>query len=971
MRLGLRGLLLVVGVLAGASLAAAAEALPFQHKVEVYRNKQGDVTVFTVRLEQPFLAGEFEKTGDLRLHSDDKRAYLIYPKETTFQQKHAEFYGRLRGEGTVTLKLSYEIISENLDGSRHVEVKQGQIKVAIPKTPEPAEAIGPKSIFLDWAQKQNEYFAELLRYYPEETFFQYCILQSRARYGVTPPQIARQVPDRTKLETNLYQMVTGSMAIQDSMQHAALSTRGRSGEKNVHISTLSPPSLRSLPYKRLLKERKEEEGVKPKLHNIARLVPEDQYFIHFNSMKSLNEFLDLSSQWGNNLLRLYTVRAQDQRLEAKLEEQLCVRRDFLTKLFADHVISEVAVTGADPFVFEGTDVTLIFRLKQPEVFRRAADGWMAETKKKYPDLVSRQFNYRGHKVSVHYTKDRVVSSFVVEHDDCIVFSSSHRAVSRVIDAAAGKMDNLYDALDYRYVSTILPPADAADSGYLFASEAFIRRMVAPEAKISEKRRLECFNNLVMLNNASLFFRMEYGRSPESLSELIEKRFVDPDRVVCPHGGAYAFDAAHDTCACSLHNRLKYLTPNAELSVLNVSRDEASEYNRYKQRYAAFWQQAFDPIAVRFTVGPTMKLETCVLPFANGSQYRNLREAMAKDPKPIGTSRFAPSAVASVVMVPGQKTIGQFVREIPGVGETLKSDPTLTDMKWLGDRVGIHFCDGETILQLDPTKIRPTRFPFLGEVPIGPQTMVGALLMGANLPAYITLDVENTESATRLLELLSQQIFLKSGTVMPGIQSEMDAYRLPDYKKHKIYVFSDQIYAVKLRLHVALVDDQLVIATKPEVLREVIDAAGTKQPGTPADAHLLVRWNRRALDRLEGDLQLYWAEKSRVACHRNIVSIHNLCKLYDIPIDQVPRLSEAKYGVHYYCPDHGTYSYDAKRDQVVCSVHGNREHSTQNARLDRQSAFSEFLGSLDEIVASLRFEKHALITTVEIVRAKKE
>ena len=41
----------------------------------------------------------------------------------------------------------------------------------------------------------------------------------------------------------------------------------------------------------------------------------------------------------------------------------------------------------------------------------------------------------------------------------------------------------------------------------------IRRLVGPAAKISEKRRLQCYNNLVMLNNASLFYRMENGRSP--------------------------------------------------------------------------------------------------------------------------------------------------------------------------------------------------------------------------------------------------------------------------------------------------------------------------------------------------------------------------------------------------------------------------------------------------------------------------
>ncbi|MBN2475599.1 MAG: hypothetical protein JXB62_13385 [Pirellulales bacterium] len=957
---------------AGATMAAeelAADMWPFHHKVEVYRSEQGDVTVFTLRLEQDFLAGEFDKGSFLRLHATDDRAYLIYPKETKFQQKHAEFYGRLRGEGKVNLKLSFEIISENLDGSRRVTVRQGNIEVPIPELPDPPAAVGPKSIYLDWARQQNLYFADLLRYYPEESFYQYCILQSQARYGVTPPPIPQGTPNATALETDLYQVVTGSMAIQDSLQRAALSTGGRMGDLNTHVSTLRPPTVRSLPYEKLLEEKRTKEKIEPKVHEMSRMVPQDQYFAHFNSMQSLGELLDLSSQWGNNLLRLFTVRAQDQRLQPKLEDQLCLRRDPLTKLFADQVIEEVGFTGADPFVLEGTDVTLILRLKQPELFDKAAAGWLDEVRGKYPQMVSRTFNYRGHEVAVHYTPDRMVSSFVARHQQYAVYSNSHRAIRRVIDAAAAVSPCLHDALDYRYVTTILPPSAAANSGYFFASEATIRRLVGPEAKISEKRRLQCFNNLVMLNNASLFYRLEYGKSPQSLSDLIEGRFIDPKKIVCPHGGAYAFDAERDTCTCSLHNRLKYLTPNVELSVLNVSKEEAAEYDRYKQRYASFWQKAFDPIAVRVTVEERLKLEACVLPFANGGFYEHLRRMVDKNPRPLATERIAPSAVASVLMVPGREQIAEYLNGIPGVSETLRADPTLTDLKWVGDRVGLHFCDGETILQIDPTQLTPTSVPMLGEVPLETQAAVSALLMAIKLPVYVTLEVENPESAARLLEQLSQQIFLKQSTLLPGIQTVMDAYRLPDYKEHAMYVFSGQLYAVKVRLHVALVGDRLVAATKPEILREVIDVAGANETQTPTEAHMLWRFNRGGLGRLHDDAQLYWAEKSRVACHRNIISIYNLRKLYGTPIDEIPRLSEAKYGVRYFCPDHGEYSFDAERNQIVCSVHGNREDSRQNPRLDRQSSFSQFIENLDEVIASLRFQDDALITTLEIVRSR--
>jgi len=944
-----------------ATSAVAADALPFQQKVEVYRDKEGEVKVFTVRLEQPFLADEFEKSNYLRLTSSDNRAYLIYPKETRFEQKHAEFYGRLRGEGTVSLKLSYETVTENPDGSRRVEVREGDVEVTIPTEP-----VGPESVFLDWARQQNLYFAQRLRYYPEESFYQYCLLQSKARYGVEPPPIAGAAPDRTDLETNLYQVFSGSLAIQEVLQRQTLGGSARRGDLNVHVSTLAPPDLRSLPYEKLLDEKRTRDGVEPKVHAIARLVPDDQYFLHFNSIDSAYELLDLAAQWGNGLLRLFTVRAMDGQLESKFDDQLCLRRDALVRLFADDVVAEVALTGADTFVAEGTDVTVIFRVKRPDAFREAAAGWLDAIRERYPQVVDRTFNYRGHEVSAHYTNDRVVSAFAAEHDDYVIYSNSHRAIRRVIDVAVGIAPSLHDALDYRYVTTIMAPSEAADSGYLFASEAFLRRLVGPASKISEKRRLECFSNLVMLNNASLFFRMEYGRSPQSLSELIQGRFVDPDRIVCPHGGGYAFDAENDTCTCSLHNRLKYLTPNVELSVLNVSQDEAAEYERYKQRYQATWREVFDPLAVRITVGPRLKLETCVLPFANGSLYRDLRAMVDKNPRPIGTARIAPSAVFSLVMVPGRARIADLVNAIPGVAEVLRADPTLTDLSWLGDRVGLHLCDGETILEVDPARLRPLDVPLVGRASLPQQSLVAAALWAASMPVYATVDVENRDSATRLLERLARQIFLKRND-LAGMQTRLDAYRLPDYRQHAVYVFSGQVYAVKLRLHVALVGDQLVAATKPEILRQAIDA-GAGDETNPAEAHVLLRVNRRALGDLYDDVELYWAEKSRIACHRNIISIYNLAKLYETPMEEIPRLSNAKYGVRYFCPDHGDYAFEPERDRVVCSVHGNREASRQNLRLDRESSFSQFIESLDEITAALRFRDEALIATVEIVRS---
>ncbi len=303
-------------------------------------------------------------------------------------------------------------------------------------------------------------------------------------------------------------------------------------------------------------------------------------------------------------------------------------------------------------------------------------------------------------------------------------------------------------------------------------------------------------------------------------------------------------------------------------------------------------------------------------------------------------------------------------------EVLRANPTLTDLSWLGDRVSVHFCDGDSILQVDPAELHSLQLPYLGDFGVPQQGLVAAVVMALKMPCYATIDVENRDQAAKLLQQLSKEVVVQ-GADLGGLRLSADAYRLPDYKGQPIYVFAVELYAIKLRLHVAVVGDQLVVATKPELLREVIDAAARPEGKLPPPAHALVRFNRRGLDRACADARLYWEEKARAACHRNVSAIYNLVKLYGVPIDDVPRLSEAKYGVRYFCPDGGEYRYDAQRDEVVCGVHGNREHSHQNPRPDRQASFARFIEDIDEVRASLRFQDDALLTTVEIVRSAKK
>ncbi|MCA9194695.1 MAG: hypothetical protein KDB03_23150 [Planctomycetales bacterium] len=940
----------------GITVQAQPKDLPFAVRVETYRNETGDINAFALRLEQPFLAEEFEKSSYLRLRPLDDKAYLIYPRETKFEQKHAEFQGRLRGDGNAKLRLSYETVSENLDGSRKVDVREADIEISIPSTES-----GPTSIYREWAERQNQHFVDLLRLYPEETFFEYVLLQSKDRYGVEPPAFDKPTPSTNVSEEDLYFLFSGGLAVQQTLQRQTLEGTLGTADLNVHISTLRPPTIRSPDYQSLL-NKKREAGILPQPHVLARAIPVDHYFLQFNSVASATQAVELSNDWGASLLRLFTVSAQNHHLREKYEQQLCVQLDDLARLNQQQVVTDIAFTGSDFFLAEGTDLTLVVKRTPGAEFDTAAQAWFEQVKNLRPDVEEREFNYRGHKVGARYTTDRIVSSFVVRTDEMTIFSNSHVAIRKIVDTLLDPQTSLQTAVDYQYLTTLLPPTQEVSGGYLYCSDAFLRHLFSPEFKIGEKRRRQALGHLVMLNNASLMYRMENGDSPPSLSSLVEGRFVNPQKIVCPQGGAYAFDASSDTATSSVFNRIKYLTPLTELNVLNVSRQEREEYERYKQRFEATWRNTFDPIAIRIRTDEPVQLQLCVLPFANSSNYAMLRQLLSEHSLPLDLSRSAKSAITSLAVVPGRQKIASVLQMLPGVRESLRSDPTLTDLSWLGDSCSIHVCDDDTVLEVDPTQLRPLDIPFMSDVYT--QSLAAFGIAAMNYPTYVAVDVEDQAKALRLLEGLAARIFLEQSN-FGEIPSAFDAYRLPDYSGHPVYVISFQMYALKLRFHVSLVNGQMIAATRAEVLHEVIDASNTPQ-SEPASSHALLQFNMAAMDKSHAELRLHWAEKSRQASHRNIMPIHTLIKLYGVDINAVNELADAKYGVTYFCPD-GEYKYDRERDQVYSTVYGNRQQATQFLSPEQQSSFAKFISKLRRVTAALRFSDEALYTTIEIHR----
>ena len=275
-----------------------------------------------------------------------------------------------------------------------------------------------------------------------------------------------------------------------------------------------------------------------------------------------------------------------------------MQTDPLTRPFYDMVVEEVALTGSDLFFREGSDVTMLFRVKQPEVFRLRMDGFLEAAAKSRPDAV----RSTGKIGAIDYvsvtTPDRAIHAFsAYPRPDLHVRSNSKAALERVLAAIAGdkKVARLGDSTEFKYIRTLMPRGAKEEDGLIYLSDPFIRRLVGPELKLTERRRMICYNHLRMIGHAAMLYRTQYGKPAKSLDELTEAGCapapfttdlagtLHAEAMVCPCGGTYSLAADGATGVCSHHGNALEMTPCCEIALEKATEAEADAYKAFVDR----------------------------------------------------------------------------------------------------------------------------------------------------------------------------------------------------------------------------------------------------------------------------------------------------------------------------------------------------------------------------------------------------
>ncbi len=540
--------------------------------------------------------------------------------------------------------------------------------------PEPQRPAAPPAKPAAWTY--DEAFGQL-QLYPHDPYLQFVLLQLAQRDGRTQEAadaIRRLLPTvdprmQRAQEVDLFSLFSGALAVQESLQLDTMvgpsnETRSvemdrfapenapgrpmakvpatptprvpREPERPVPLSDLQGPTVQSHPWTEML------AGRTPAMSPLAGCVPQDFYYIQFRSVNKLLALLEQGDVWGTHLFSQTVRKAYRHDVRDRLLRQLAVETNQVLQPFYDLVIQETAVVGSDLFATEGSDVTLLFRVRQPALFKTQMDGFLMRAEQTTPGAVQETGVYRGVPF-VHLTAPgrtvHVYSAYPAA--DLHVRSNSLVAIQRVLDvivgARAGDHAALGDTDEFAYISTLLPYGAEEEDGLIYLSDPFIRHMVGPQLKLTESRRRICHNHLRMLGHACALYRTEHGRSPASMEELVVAKCTPGEfnagRLVCPGGGQYSLAANGHGGACTYHGTEDALLSCCEIPLTEVTQREAEGYRQFVQQYSQYWRTFFDPIAIRIQVTPERyRLETIVLPLIDNTLYSFLTQSLGGEPQ---------------------------------------------------------------------------------------------------------------------------------------------------------------------------------------------------------------------------------------------------------------------------------------------------------------------------------------------------
>jgi hypothetical protein len=378
------------------------------------------------------------------------------------------------------------------------------------------------------------------------------------------------------------------------------------------------------------------------LSPLSDLLPADALVIEFATLRDLVQLPRLLDHKLGAVLRVAEAAGGSQHLMERYRKQLAIELDGFAETVGQFAIKSAAVALSDPYLREGTDVTLVFSAENQQLLDGVLQSHLQRAKGQYPDLRSTQEQIAGETVRLHATTDFAVRRFEYAFGNYRILSNARAAMARMIRVKQGKSPKLSEDQDYLAARAEKPFHPASERAFVYFGNGFVSNVVGPRSKILEARRMRAQAELQAVDHAALLFGWMEGHRPTKLTELLASGWLEHADLT--HSDGTAITWSPTLGAHSAWGYAQSLTPLIDLPLDKISKEEASAYQSFRARYDTEMNGLVDPTALRFertTDEDDIQTELSVFPVPLGgkfnTEYRHVTEL-------VGSGRIEPGPV---------------------------------------------------------------------------------------------------------------------------------------------------------------------------------------------------------------------------------------------------------------------------------------------------------------------------------------
>lgn len=539
---------------------------------------------------------------------------------------------------------------------------------------------GNQELFNEWINERAYSWAKMFSIAPS-TIYQTWLKRFTSIYDLENSKefSSFNQPRRAGRTSSMFNLLGGRAAIEETLQMINLNvdnSNKQSSEPMTPIDQIEGVKVKGHPYQKML------AGQKGGRLTFADYVPHDRFFMYFSKPSELASYLEngvsFMHQFGSDIIGNNIQYDLKERYYARLGLNTAWVEQFLKSNF----VKEVAFILPDLFFIDGTDMTIVLDI--PNL------GLIAPLLKLVgiSDLIQDQI--------IEKTVDNNSNSYWVMHEQLLVISTNKKEITNVLNLMKNRgKGSLGQSAEFSFMLTKMPVKEETNI-YAYFSDPFIRRMVGPEIKIAQYRRLKERANLEAITAGALLYQSDGHTDVPTINGLVQKGYVSKNFL----SSEYQLDEN-----LRVHSKQFGTTSNLstilDMSLTSVFANEAKAYKEYVDNYSRFWRQFFDPIAIRFDkkASDESEINVFILPLIDSSIYEGARAVLngLDAGKELIHPTFTPKPVATISANINENTWIEIVKIFGFLQNYTNLNPDIFDE--FGPSMHIVVLDADPIINL--------------------------------------------------------------------------------------------------------------------------------------------------------------------------------------------------------------------------------------------------------------------------------